>query len=319
MTNLHRVLLALTLASPLPSLSFAQPAAPPPAGVRVAPGEVLNFKTEGAKPAPDKAQVGKDFKFVDGAGPMAPPVTYDALADDTPYKTYIGYPKNSFSASLQPETFGATWSYNGQDINFRSSTLAVGLAYKLVATPRFGIDVSFNHSMFKIGDAQVSNYRVTGSNTTLDTYFVNGHYCFFGRSSFAIQYCPGVQIGNDAYPVLKFYDNLNLRLDRVQDFVIGLNVRLQTPITDRISAHFTPGFLLGTGIGNSGALTSKNNSTIYGLLGADYELGQHNALGLEFNFDSRNAKIKGKVGNNDDSWTTKATDFGARFAYTYTL
>jgi hypothetical protein len=134
-----------------------------------------------------------------------------------------------------------------------------------------------------------------------------------------VQYCPGFLVGNDAYPILAFTDSSHLKMSNVQDIVVGLNFRVQFPISDRFIIHLTPGYNMGTGIGNSGTLTSKNNSTAYGLLGARYEFNVHHALGIDGDMALRNAKLKGKVGNNDDTWTTMSTEVGGRVTYTFTL
>lgn len=356
MTSLLKNFLALSLMMALvPTSSFAQTAAPakkkkpakakteattspavttpaesttssnssnePYKGVRVAPGEVLNFNTEGPAAAKDQSQLAPVYTFKDSSEAMqAQPVIYnDAMADDTPFKTYIGYPKHKFELNGAPKGVNAKWQYKGKDFNFRTSTTAYGAAYNFVATPRFGMGVDYSHSTLKVDAAKTNGFNIASSSATFDTYFLRTHYCWFGTTSFAVQYCPEFVIGNDAYPILGFTSGVNLKMDKVQDLVVGVAMRFQVPVADKMLFHVTPGYNMGTGIGNSGSLTSKNNSTAYGLLGVDYEFNVHHSLGIEANFSVRKAKLSGTVGNNTDTWEINSTDIGGKLAYTFTL
>lgn len=295
-----------------------------PAGAKITPGETLNFRIEDTTVAPTNDPV---FKFKEGGDNTPPPTSpasfSGAVDDDVPFRTFIGYPKHKFSALVVPKNVAATWSLNGTDFNFRSNALGYGVGYELVASPRLQIGLEFVHSEMKMDQARVgtgANARdFLSSKATYDVYLAKMRYCFFGSSNFFQQFCPGLDIGNDSYPVLSFVTGTNLKLDHLQDIVAGLNLTYQSPITDKILFRSTIGYNYGLGIGSSGTVTSKGNSSYYLKLGAGWDINDHHGIGVDVFWHNRNAKMADKTNAVNDEWTTKATELGARLAYTYTL
>ena len=64
-------------------------------------------------------------------------------------------------------------------------------------------------------------YLIEESTQALDVYSYKTNYCFVGKTTFYRQICPGFEIGNDAYPILKFATATHLEIGEVQDITVG--------------------------------------------------------------------------------------------------
>ncbi|MBX3022262.1 MAG: hypothetical protein KF799_11370 [Bdellovibrionales bacterium] len=308
-----------------PATTETAPSAAAGAGSKVAPGEVLNFRIDEAS-MKEKASSVPMIQFKEEGESLTPTAaeTYnDSVSDDAPFRTYVGYPKHRLSALVVPKSVAATWSQGGQDFNFRSNSLGYGVAYDLVSTPRFAVGFEYTHAELKMDEAKtgsgVGGRQFQESKAGYDIYYAKMRYCFFGSSSFFQQICPGFDIGNDAYPVLSWVSGTKLKLDRLQDIVAGLNLTYQSPITDRLLFRSTAGYNHGLGIGSSGSVTSKSNSSYYLKIGTGFDFNPRHGMGLDVFWNNRTTKLKDKTDTVDETWDNKATELGVRVAYTFTL
>jgi hypothetical protein len=291
-----------------------------PVNSEVAPqGEAIKFNTEGP-PANTDHRPMMSFKDPGDTplGQKAPDFT-DPTPEDAGYKAYIGYPKNQVGVYAMPMNLSSTWSFNGQDFNFTNSPVGLGAMYRLIATPMWNLELDYSHFSMSVDQAVISPYRILSSSTSFDQYYAKGQYCFIGTSSFYNQFCTGLEIGNDAYPILNFTSGSDLTLSKVQDIILGVNLAYQTAVGEHFLFKTSIGYNYGTGLGNTGALTSKNNSSYFGKAGVEYNLTSHQIILADLNYMARSAKISGKRGNNDDTWNTKSALLGFKIGYLYSF
>src|SRR6185312_12403083 len=116
----------------------------------------------------------------------------------------------------------------------------VGAYYNLIFTPKWNLAFDYRHYAMSIDDAQIRPYNIHSSSANYDDYFLKLRRCFIGKASFYRQLCPGIDVGMDSYPILRFKGSSDLYLDRVQDITVGLNLHYLQPFSDD--------FLLNLGI-----------------------------------------------------------------------
>lgn len=232
----------------------------------------------------------------------------------------LTYPRHKFSAIAMPKSVASTWTMNGLDFNFRSSTIGFGLSYEFQATAQISIGLEYQHYDLKAEGGSVAPYTFDSSKAGYDVYLASFNYCINESGQFVQQICPGLVIGNDSYPVLKFHDPANnrLSLDRYQDLIVGLHFGYQSPVTDNLMFRARAGYLFGTGTGTSSTVTPKNSSSYFLRLGTAYEFTVRQALGTEVEFVNRTSTLRDKAGTNG-SWATRSTDLGLRVSYILTL
>lgn len=294
-----------------------------PAEPAPAKDQMLKFSTETGT---DLKEIREPMKFkapgVDTgqtlAGPSAPKME---IAEDAPFKAYLGYPKQNATVLVDFANFAAKWSNGTQDINFTSPTLGYGVQYKFQANPMFSMDITWVHYSVTAQATTIgSSYIVYESTKSFDPILVSTEYCLISALTFYQQFCPGLVIGKDAYPILEYSgDTSHLAMSKVEDVVVGPRIGYQTPIRESMLFRMNLGYNFGTGVGNSGALTSKSNSTLYLDAGANWAFMQNQSLALGFDYRIRTANLAGRVGSNDFTWTTKSSIIGGRLAYTYSF
>jgi len=255
-----------------------------------------------------------------GATPLGEkaPVFAATIPEDEPYKAYLGFPKNRVGAFLAFKSLSSLWNYNGRDYNFPNSPLAYGINYAFLITPTWSVGVDYSRYTLKLNAANILPYRFNASTASYDEYYFKVRYCVVSHSSFYRQFCPGIDIGNDSYPIVKFEGANDLYLSKVQDIIIGLNLNWQIPINDSWGFKANAGYNYGTGMGNTGALTSKNNNSLVAGAGVEYQFPRLHSVSASIDYKSRSAKIKGVIGNNTDTWTTKSSDIGVKVGYNIT-
>lgn len=239
--------------------------------------------------------------------------------DDDVFKINIGYPKHRAGLFVAPQDFSAKWSYNSQDFNFDLTLVQYGFNYTFIATPLLQFELEYTRYSASIDAATVSPFSVIDSEKNYDSLFVNTRFCFVRESSFLKRLCPAFVVGKDAYPILGFVDSVRLQMDRVNDVVFGGLVTYQQPITAWVSLDTTLGYNMGTGVGNSGQLTSKSNSSLYLTMAADWSFKENHSANLGLSYLSRTAELEGKIGSNKIKWETESSQLGLKAAYNYTF
>jgi hypothetical protein len=283
-------------------------------------GDALRFNTDSSPTSSDSRP---PLKFTDpGESPLGtrPPEYAETAPEETPFKTYLGYPKNQLGAYIEPMDLAAKWTFNGSAFNFNSTPVAVGLDYRISFTPMWKLELDYSHFAVSTPSGTVGSYTVSSSSQGFDTYFVKGRYCFLGNVTFYRQLCAGIDMGNDAYPILKFVNSAtNLQISEVQDITAGVNLTYQQPFAERYLFQVGIGYNTGTGIGNSGDLTSKSNSSYYARAGLDFNLTEHNTILGEAIYLARTAKLNGLQGSIQQSWETDSSVLGLRLGYMRTF
>ena len=309
---------AKTKAAPEPAANENSPSLVKASGANSdAPTENEGFKfnTESAPPNTDR-RAPMTFKDAGDAPLGTPQQSYgDSLPEETPFKAYIGYPKHQLGVYVQPMTLGSSFSRATDSYNFTNSSTAIGLDYRLQMTPLWNMEIDYSHYSMSMTGAQIGNKTFNDSTVNFDNYFFKNRFCFIGKSTFYRQLCPGFDIGNDGYPIINYIDNTHLALTRVQDIILGLNVTYQEPFSEKFVFKVTAGFNYGTGLGNSGYLTSKGDSSYYLDGGAEWSLTEHNIIQALVEYKARMAKVSGNIGNTTDTWQTNSSAFGGKLGY----
>ncbi len=279
--------------------------------------EYLKFNVDSA-PAPTDPRPAMQFSDPGESAPGTPRPEYtETTPDAVAFKTYPGYPKHQAGLYVKPSTLSSSWSYGGSTYNFRSPTLALGTGYRIQINPLWSMELDYMHYSMNLEAGVVLPFRFLASTTSFDDYSVKGNYCYIGKTSYYRKICPGFQIGNEGYPILNFVQgtSTNLNLSKVQDIIIGVNADYQEPFADKFLFKAIIGFNYGTGLGNSGYLTSKSNYSYYGDAGAEWSVTEHNIIQVFAEYRLRTAQISGQVGNITDKWDTKSSLLGAKIGY----
>ncbi|MGZ3721434.1 MAG: hypothetical protein ACXVA9_00805, partial [Bdellovibrionales bacterium] len=244
----------------------------------------------------------------------------ESAPEDSGYKAYIGYPKHQLGIYAAPTAISSKWAGgDGAAYNFTTSATALGVNYRVLMTPLWSMEVDYQHYTMKLDPTTLkvgsTTFAFEDSKVSFDNYFLRNRFCLIGKSTFYQQLCPGFDIGNDGYPIVNYTSNTSLALARVQDIIIGVNLAYQAPFGEKFLFRAVVGYNYGTGIGNSGYLTSKNNSSLYGNAGFEWNVTEHNIITLGGEFKARQAKVSGLKGSTQDSWQTDSTILGTRFGY----
>jgi hypothetical protein len=266
---------------------------------------------------------GVDDKASGKAAAPGKPLSFDTLPEEEAnFKAYIGYPRHQASVSLNPVSISSKFNSSVKNFNYETTTLAYELGYKFVATPL--VSFEFNWTRYTVDvaaatGASVSPLTVSESEVDLDSVMGTATYCVVSGISFFQRLCPAITIGKDAYPVLEYEDNTTLFMSKVSDIVLGLSISYQIPISDRYNINSTLGYNSGTGVGNSGVLTSEANSNLYFRVANLYNWRQNHDVGVTLEYSARAAELEGKYTGGTKKWETEATTLGGKFSYTYTF
>lgn len=246
----------------------------------------------------------------------------DASSDEG-FKTYVGYPKHQLGLHLVPEKIAAAWTYQGATYNFVSNSLAYGLNYNLIITPSFTIGLEYTHFAVTMPAATANGNTFLNSSQNFDNYFAKFRYCFISDMNFERRFCPGIDIGNDSYPVLQFLDQTTLTLANVSDIIVGVNATGTMPVKSLFVLKGTVGYNMGTGMGNSGVMTSKTNSSYYADVITDWKIGHNvnyqHAVQAGVAIKERDASISGTVSNQPTTWNSKVLEEGLYLGYNFTF
>jgi hypothetical protein len=292
----------------------------PDAGA-VPDGVQLKFNTNSESTNTD---VRAPMKFkVPGAEMNGKPTSEETntVAEDAPFKTYLGYPKHDLSAFVGFANLSAKWTLGNVAFNFTDSPIEYGVSYKFHLSPLLSLHLDWLTYSDSIATSSViaNTYDLNSSSETYNSVFVGGNYCFVSDSNFLRQLCPGIDIGRDDYPILGFTSGSALDLDKVTDITVGVNLAWQIPFADRYLFKLVGGYNMGTGLGNSGDLTSKTNSSYYGKMLFDWNVHGNHTINFQADYLGRTAKLSGNTGGSTQSWETDASMFGGRIGYTYTI
>ena len=284
------------------------------------PNDRLKFNTDSA-PVSTDYRAPMIFKNSDETPVGAPRKEYsDNVPEDAGFKAYIGYPKHQVGIYAAPQAISSKWTgAKGEGYNFTNATTALGLNYRLLASPLWKVEVDYQHYELKMDAASANPFSFIESSATFDNFYIRNSFCLVSKWTFQQQLCPGVDIGNDGYPIVNYVTNKQLVLVKVQDIMVGLNLAYQYPISDVLLFRAMIGYNYGTGLGNSGYLTSQNNSSYFANANLEWSLSQQNTIQFGAELKARQAKVSGQIGPNTDSWQTDSTAFGGKLGYIRTF
>ncbi len=281
-------------------------------------GDAMRFNTDSA-PASTDPRPPMMFKDPGAAALGTPPATFNSIPEDEPFRAYIGYPKHQVGLYVMPISMSSTWTSGTNSYSFKDSPLGYGIMYRLVVSPLWQMELDYNRYTSKMTEATVASLRFLDSKVDLDNYFYRINACVIGNRGFFHQLCPGLEIGNDSYPVLKYVTSSRLSLTKFQDIMIGVNLKYTVPFGSDFLFKTALGYDYGTGLGNAGVFTSKGNSSYFAKAGLEYGFNKHHSLNAGLEFKARVAKVKGTIGSATDTWETKSAAFGGNLGWLFTF
>lgn len=250
---------------------------------------------------------------------MANPV--ENQKNEAVFKTYLGYPKHFVNLTYAPVSYGAKYSYSGAEYNF-SSTDVQGLevSYSLQATPSVFFEVEGNTYTAKSKSGSASPYNVSESKATLFSIMFRGNYCWVG-SNFYARICPGAELGTDTYPSLGFKAISTLEMQTASEMMYGANVYAQYPLIYSTNISARLGYVMGSGTGQSGSLTSKKNQLTYLDSKLEWPVGgAGHLMNLGVYYGMRSATVEGKVSSTiTDKWDTNSGLLIFKVGYSWEL
>lgn len=291
-----------------------------------APTKQILFKTDGDIQTTEQQQP-MNFKVLDttAVSDISQEEKRDSpinqVEEQNLFKTYIGYPKQTLNVNVAPVNLSSIFTFQSRDYNFTSTSLGYGLSYQLKMTPIWSFDLSWSHFDASLAAATVVPYAFKESVKSYNNASFGADYCIVNKFTFLRKFCPGIVIAKDSYPILEFAGNSNtiFQMGGVDDIVVGLRATYQAPITDTILFLTTVGYNMGTGIGNSGFLTSKDNSNLYVKAEGTWSFKGNQDVGLGFDAAMRTASLEGKLGSNTFEWKTASTLLGFKVMYDYSF
>lgn len=280
---------------------------------------ILQFNTSGeSKSATDHE--GIKFK-IPGEGSasddkMANPI--ENQKNDAVFKTYIGYPKHQLNLSYAPVSYGAKFSYRGSDFNYSSMDLTgLGVTYTALVTPSVYFDVAASYFSVKSKSGLAGSYTVTDSTSSVLQFNLRGNYCWIGDNFYA-RLCPGLEIGQDAYPLLAFNSAGRIEMQTANEMTYGVNVFAQYPLLRSSNIGARLGYVMGSGSGQSGGLSSKKNSLIYLDSKVEWPVSPGSLMNVGLYYGLRSSTIEGKTSAvNTDKWDNEIGHLALKIGYTW--
>lgn len=236
---------------------------------------------------------------------------------DTPFKAYIGYPKQHVNLNLSPTNYGGKFASTYGEFNFSSqSPTALELNYKFLASPVIFFEGNLNYYTASTKAGNPGSLTVKSSTTSVYTLFAKANYCFIGESNFFAKICPGAEIGMDKYPLLGFTDGTTLAMTTASNISYGLNLFAQYPLIGSSLLQARIGYIMGSGVGQSGELTHKKDTSYY--FNGQIEWSMMNGLmNTGFNYRARTSTVEGKIGANTDRWDNSIGMLAFNVGYTW--
>jgi hypothetical protein len=249
---------------------------------------------------------------------MANPM--ESQTTETAFKTYVGYPKQQIDLSYAPVSYGGKFSYSGYDFNFSSTDmLGLNLNYKMILTPAVFFEVDGTYFSAKSKSGRAAPYTFQETTTAVFNVMFRGNYCWIGDNFFS-KLCPGIDLGMDSYPVLGFDGNSTVTLQKASELVYGVSLYAQRPLIYSTNISARLGYTMGSGSGQSGALTSKKNNLVYLDSKIEWPVAMNRLINFGVYYSQRTASIEGKVSSTlSDKWDTNAAQLGVKVGYTWEL
>jgi hypothetical protein len=237
---------------------------------------------------------------------------------ETPFKAYVGYPKQQLNVNLSPTNYGGIFKNNTVgEFNFASqSPTALDLNYRFISTPILFFEGNLNYFTASTKAGNPGGYTVNASSQSVYTFFARANYCFISGSNFFAKLCPGGELGMDKYPLLGFVNGTTLEMTTASNISYGLNLFAQYPIVGNTLLQARLGYVMGTGSGQSGELTHKKDNSLY--LNSNIEWPMMTGLmNVGFNYRTRTSTVEGKRGAFDDKWDTTTGLLAFNIGYTW--
>jgi hypothetical protein len=295
-----------------------QPDNPPPMKFKTdyVPKKTQEFNAPLKFKIPDKdassAEKKEDYK--------SEPIPSTVAPTDEPFKLYPGYPKVRLQIASQPTVVSSTFTYGTTGFNYNNTnTSGFGSSIIFQGTPAFKAKLFYSTYTAEVYDATVNALSITKSTIATPSYGASFSYCNISDGNFLTQLCGVFELGNDGYPLLDFASSSTLSMTQVRDNYYGIGIGYQWPILTNFLFHVLGGVNIGTGTGNSGALTSKTNSSIYFDGSIEWIINENHSATVGVNAKQRAAKVAGRRGTNDDTWETKLTSNVFALGYIYTF
>ncbi len=235
----------------------------------------------------------------------------DNIANDTPFVTYIGYPKYFLQLTLTPTPTSFKQEYNNLPLNYSSSNLtSFDLLSRITITPQVFAELEVANSSVAVKSKNLTLYQINESSVDLSTVNFRMNYCILGKVSFH-QFCPGVDLGFDQYPTLDFANSTSIEITKIKDTTAGAYLFYQYPALPNLFWQTRVAYLTGLLVGQDENLkVTMNNRTVFrtGFMWSASE--NYHIFGL-LSYEERNAAVTQVIGSNTDNWKVKSNALGA--------
>jgi len=241
------------------------------------------------------------------------------------YKAYPGYPKHQVAFDLLPTRVSSEWKFRGANFNYNSnSSQAFGVSYRYISSPHMNFSVDYSrYEVEKSAESTnvpgIGPVNVASSKVAVDNYGVASNFCRVIGKSFFQQWCWGVSLGVESYPLLDFSGATTLEMGKVQDIVAGLRFLYLHPVADRVLLRARAGYHYGTGAGNQGSLSNKGNNSLVAAGDLEWQLRDKHGLTFGAEYVNRNAKVEGTRGTEEVEWKSTIVTTALRAGYLYTF
>ena len=268
---------------------------------------------------------GQNLKFkTDSASTVPEPKVVEGEAEEA-LKLYPGYPRHLVALGLAPTRIASKWAYSGLDFNYNSvNGSAIDLNYSYIASPFFRVNAFYSRFEAGVNAGSVSagasgTFQIEESRATVDTYGVSASFCNPFESNFMRQFCWGVELASEAYPLLDFVSSSALAMSKVEDLLLGVNATYRHPLRDQVEVSTTVGYSMGLGSGNSGSLTPKDNRFYYLNADLSWMVKPQHGVRAGVEYKNRATTVEGRRGNNDDSWDVDITTTAFQLSYLFSF
>ncbi len=248
---------------------------------------------------------------------LADPVNNEP--NDTPYITYLGYPKYRLEAVYMPLSTAYKQTYKSLPLNYSSDSYdTAAVSARATINPHVFLEAEYETSDATVASKNLKIYKITGSTATLQNWNLRGGYCWLGNTAFH-QLCGAIDFGMDNYPTLNFKNSTDIKIETIQDTTAGLTVDYQYPALPKFYWINRLSYAYGLQIGQNSTLRVNNNSKIVFKTGAEWLMSPASSVVGNFVYEDRTADVKGPDGISTADWTTEATGLGFNIGYRYTF
>ena len=232
-------------------------------------------------------------------------------------RVLLDYPRFEGGIGINPGLYSLTQSLSsiGTKFNFSNPILLdFDASVRAYFSPRLIATVNMRVEHVSSAATDLVTFQLQDSSVTAVS--VNGavNYCFYlGNADRKL--CPGVMVGYDNYPVLKFVDNTNLALTQLGDMSIGPNLLFIARLNNTLNAHVQAGYNFGLKQGQAAGFTMNSDHNIFVSADMVYAISRKTSLLFGLGVFSQSANFTSL--QDQGTWSMSNLNFNASFGVKY--